>query len=134
MLGSLNRVQRAIRKFAGMRNVLLNRAELACELGISERTLERWNAAKNGPTKIKIGRKVYYRRTSVLAWLAGCQQSLSWIKRAIAICNATKTRTQREARTLNSAQEVKAQAFEMKRKPPIPKQSDQLKAKCDAEN
>ena len=42
---------------------------LARELGKSPRTLARWNVLRCGPPKIRVGRSVYYRRTSVRQWL-----------------------------------------------------------------
>lgn len=43
---------------------------LARELGVSERTLARWHAARLGPPRVTIGRRPYYRLTSVAAWIA----------------------------------------------------------------
>jgi predicted DNA-binding transcriptional regulator AlpA len=43
--------------------------ELASELGVCVKTLERWRTLGQGPPVTKIGRRVYYRRSSVAAWL-----------------------------------------------------------------
>ena len=43
--------------------------QLAVELGVSERTLHRWHAMRVGPPRSLIGRKTYYNRSSVAAWL-----------------------------------------------------------------
>ena len=42
---------------------------LAKELGISNRTLERWRVSRIGPPRIKIGSTILYRRSAVRAWL-----------------------------------------------------------------
>jgi hypothetical protein len=44
--------------------------QLARELGVSERTLARWHAARLGPPRVTIGRRPYYRLTSVAEWIA----------------------------------------------------------------
>jgi hypothetical protein len=44
-------------------------SQLAVELGISERTLARWGVLREGPPKLKVGKKVLYRRASVIGWL-----------------------------------------------------------------
>lgn len=44
-------------------------AELAGELKICVRTLDRWDALREGPPRVKIGRRVLYRKSSVAAWL-----------------------------------------------------------------
>jgi predicted DNA-binding transcriptional regulator AlpA len=43
--------------------------ELAAQLGISPRTLNRWHALRRGPPRLMIGRKPYYRGSSVEKWL-----------------------------------------------------------------
>lgn len=45
-------------------------AELAAELNVCTKTLERWRADRLGPKITKIGRRVLYRRSAVAAWLA----------------------------------------------------------------
>jgi len=47
----------------------LTAPELAEELRVSERTLERLRVKGTGPEFTKAGRKVLYSRTSVNAWL-----------------------------------------------------------------
>lgn len=49
----------------------LTRAELAAELNLSERTLWRWDAARTGPPRTMLGRRVVYRRDGVREWLLG---------------------------------------------------------------
>jgi excisionase family DNA binding protein len=53
----------------------LTTQELATELGLNKRTLDRWHALGTGPPRTRVGRKVLYRRTSVQKWLAVQQQS-----------------------------------------------------------
>jgi len=47
----------------------LERDQLASELNKSARTIDRWHAMGVGPPRVLIGRKPYYKRASVLAWL-----------------------------------------------------------------
>src|SRR3954465_10994015 len=48
----------------------LARKQLAAELDLNERTLDRWEALGTGPPRTLVGRKVLYRRASVQRWLA----------------------------------------------------------------
>ncbi len=48
--------------------------ELAQALGVSERTIARRHHFREGPPRVKIGRKVYYRCESVTAWIASCER------------------------------------------------------------
>jgi hypothetical protein len=45
--------------------------ELACALGVSERTLGRWHQFRQGPPRVELGRKVFYRSASSRG--RGCQ-------------------------------------------------------------
>ena len=47
---------------------------LAQELGVSERTIARWHHFREGPPRVEIGRKVFYRLESVAAWIASCER------------------------------------------------------------
>lgn len=47
----------------------LTQDEAAAELKVCERTLDRWRRLDEGPPITKLGRRVLYRRTSLLAWL-----------------------------------------------------------------
>ena len=49
--------------------------ELAEELGICKRTLDRWHASRSGPPRLTVGRKPFYRRSSVEAWLLGRERN-----------------------------------------------------------
>lgn len=53
---------------------LVTKAQLARSLGISTRTLDRLHVNRKGPPRVRVGRKVLYRRESVLTWLAGCEK------------------------------------------------------------
>jgi len=48
---------------------LLTADQVAQELDTTRRTVDRWHARRIGPPRIKIGRKVYYRREAVREWL-----------------------------------------------------------------
>jgi len=47
----------------------ISHLDLALELDLSVDTLRRWEAQRTGPTCVRAGRKVYYRRSAVEAWL-----------------------------------------------------------------
>ena len=47
----------------------LTQVATAKMLGMSERHLLRMHAERRGPPVIKIGRKIYYHKASVVAWL-----------------------------------------------------------------
>jgi predicted DNA-binding transcriptional regulator AlpA len=53
----------------------LTTEELAAELGVNKRTLDRWAVLGTGPPRTRIGRKIFYRRASVQKWLAAQEQS-----------------------------------------------------------
>lgn len=48
--------------------------ELAAELNVCEKTLDRWRRLGKGPPITKIGRKPYYSKTGVVMWLRGREQ------------------------------------------------------------
>ncbi len=52
----------------------ISRDQLAGELGVASDTLARWEARHEGPPCTRIGRKVFYRRTSVEAWIRAQEQ------------------------------------------------------------
>lgn len=56
--------------FAPQRPDLLSPQQLAIELGMSLRSLQRHHDARTGPPRVNLGRHVFYRRTTVEAWLA----------------------------------------------------------------
>lgn len=49
---------------------LLSERELARLLGKSLRTIRRWSVERRGPRKVKLGKSVFYRRESLLRWIA----------------------------------------------------------------
>lgn len=49
----------------------LRRRELAQQLGVSPRTIDRWHSLRNGPPRIAIGRTILYNLNSVRGWLQG---------------------------------------------------------------
>jgi hypothetical protein len=51
--------------------------ELADELQICEATLARWERLGEGPPRTCVGRKIYFNRASVLAWLRAREQQRS---------------------------------------------------------
>ena len=59
----------------------LNAWRLASILGVSVRTLSRWNAAGTGPPKIKVGRKVLFDLLKLSDWLASRENVTSEPKR-----------------------------------------------------
>jgi hypothetical protein len=56
-------------------------AALAVELSVCTKTLDRWKALGIGPPITKIGRKTYYSRAGVAAWLQEREQQISPRKR-----------------------------------------------------
>ena len=48
--------------------------QLAKELGVSQRTLDRWHQFRHGPPRIALGRTRLYRLESVRTWLVQCEQ------------------------------------------------------------
>ena len=47
----------------------ITREQLAEELKVTKRTLDKWAFLRSGPKKIKIGSRCYYHRQDVLAWM-----------------------------------------------------------------
>jgi len=52
----------------------ISREDLAEELSVKPDTLARWEARREGPPCMRLGRKVYYRQSSVRAWLLSREQ------------------------------------------------------------
>ena len=55
---------------------LLGESELARLLGKSLRTIRRWSVERRAPLKVKLGRSVFYRRESVLKWIAAQEEGV----------------------------------------------------------
>ena len=47
----------------------LRREELAHQLGLSPRTIDRWEALRIGPPRVAVGRTILYNIESVQQWL-----------------------------------------------------------------
>jgi excisionase family DNA binding protein len=56
--------------------------ELASELGICKRTLDRWHSGRTGPPRINVGRKPLYRRSAVAEWLRSRERNFDELKSA----------------------------------------------------
>jgi predicted DNA-binding transcriptional regulator AlpA len=52
------------------RSGLLSTREVATDYGFPEMTLRYWRQRDEGPPSFRLGRRVYYRRAEVDAWLA----------------------------------------------------------------
>ena len=50
--------------------------QLARELGICKRTLDRWHARRSGPPRVTVGRRPLYRREAVTQWLRRREEDL----------------------------------------------------------
>jgi hypothetical protein len=59
---------------AGVLGDFLDTDELAVELDITPLTAVRWRLQRKGPPITRLGRRVFYRRSSVQAWLAAQEQ------------------------------------------------------------
>jgi DNA-binding transcriptional MerR regulator len=55
----------------------IQRAALAEQLGLHERTLYRWEELRGGPPTTRIGGGVYYRLAAVRRWLQSREQAKS---------------------------------------------------------
>jgi predicted DNA-binding transcriptional regulator AlpA len=47
--------------------------QLAAELSMSVRTLQRLHDTRTGPPRITLGKHIYYRRAALEQWLARCE-------------------------------------------------------------
>jgi predicted DNA-binding transcriptional regulator AlpA len=68
--GALERAGRLLSEY-------LTPEELAGELGICKRTLDRWHASRTGPPRVTVGRRPLYRREAVTHWLRKREQDPS---------------------------------------------------------
>jgi hypothetical protein len=74
MVGELERAGTVLSEY-------LTQAELAGQLGVCKRTLDRWWAARRGPPRVTIGRRPMYRRKAVTEWLRRREESFDEEKR-----------------------------------------------------
>ena len=59
----------------------LRREELAHELGISARTIDRWESLRQGPPRVSVGRTILYSIHSVREWLLSKETTPSLVRR-----------------------------------------------------
>lgn len=52
---------------------LIAHADAAEILGIHPRTLDRLIERGQGPARVRLGRRVFYRAETLAAWVAGCE-------------------------------------------------------------
>jgi hypothetical protein len=52
----------------------ITREQLAVELEVTTRTLDKWAWLRKGPAKIKIGGRCYYHRADVIAWIEAMRE------------------------------------------------------------
>jgi hypothetical protein len=64
----------SIRKPDGILGDFMDPEELGEELEVKPRTLKAWRVKKTGPAPTIIGKRVLYRRSTVTAWLASCEE------------------------------------------------------------
>ena len=50
---------------------LIPEAITAQEFGNTVRTLRRWHELGFGPSRVKLGKKIYYKRSAISEWIAG---------------------------------------------------------------
>lgn len=55
----------------GVLDEWISREDLAEQLALTTDTLARWATQHIGPPRIKVGRRVFYRKSSVEKWLKG---------------------------------------------------------------
>ena len=53
---------------------LISEAEVAQILSVHYKTLRRWHRERRAPKRIRIGQKIYYRKSSVARWLEKNEQ------------------------------------------------------------
>jgi len=53
---------------------LVSIKDLAAELGVSVRTLRRWNNRSDAPQRVKRGRRLMYRRADVQHWFEAARR------------------------------------------------------------
>jgi len=59
-------------------------AGLAGELNVAQITLARWRMQRRGPPVTHIGRSVFYKKSSVKAWVAAQERPAQTLRTAIA--------------------------------------------------
>jgi predicted DNA-binding transcriptional regulator AlpA len=59
----------------------LRREELAQQLSVSPRTIDRWQALRKGPPRVRVGRTILYNVQSVREWLISRERKAFDMKR-----------------------------------------------------
>ena len=67
---------------AGLLTGFLTKDDLAGQLRISGRTLDRWHSLRTGPPRTLIGGKVYYETTAARAWITAQREDVPQRRRA----------------------------------------------------
>jgi hypothetical protein len=57
----------------GLLSEFLTPDELSAELNLKPTTIKAWRRLRKGPPSTTIGARVYYRRATVIVWLASCE-------------------------------------------------------------
>ena len=55
---------------------LVSERELARLLGKSLRTIRRWSVERRAPPKVRLGKSIFFRRESVLRWIASQEEGV----------------------------------------------------------
>lgn len=75
----------------------LRRDELAKQLGVSPRTIDRWHTCRSGPPRITIGRTVLYSLESVKQWLCSNEHSSHPLQRRFGRAEGSCNRVSKRA-------------------------------------
>ena len=57
--------------------------DAAERLGVTPRTLTRWNSLRKGPPFTRVGRNTYYRLTGIVEWLISREQKSTENRRKV---------------------------------------------------
>jgi predicted DNA-binding transcriptional regulator AlpA len=85
----------------------LRRDELARQLGLSPRTIDRWEALREGPPRVHVGRTILYNVESVREWLRSREQQSSSVNTG----HSFPRKTKQEQLTTNAACKLKRPTF-----------------------
>lgn len=55
----------------------LSESETAEVLRVKKETLRNWRCQRKGPPRIKIGRKIFYRREALVAWMQSQEKAVA---------------------------------------------------------
>ena len=53
------------------------KGELAAEMNVSERTLDRWHNRRMGPLRTRLGSRILYKKTTVAAWIEAQEEAVA---------------------------------------------------------